>query len=111
MKREKKLLILSGVLVVCVAGAVVISRIDFEEKMTGTETAIVDVDSSEITYLAWNYENNDVAFTCQDGTWAYDSDDKMPVDQELLNEIAENLSSITSDKQALTFGNHDIQIF
>ena len=99
MKREKKLLILSGVLVVCVAGAVVISRIDFEEKMTGTETAIVDVDSSEITYLAWNYENNDVAFTCQDGTWVYDSDDKMPVDQELLNEIAENLSSITSDKK------------
>lgn len=32
MKREKKLLILSGVLVVCVGGAVAISKIDFEEK-------------------------------------------------------------------------------
>lgn len=62
MKRQKRLIILSGVLVVCVAGAVIVSRIDFEEKMTGTETTIVDVD------------------------------------QELLDEIAENLSNITSDK-------------
>lgn len=98
MKREKRLLVLSGVLVVCVAGAVIISRIDFEEKMTGTETTIVDVDSADITYLAWNYENDEVAFTHEDGEWAYESDEKMSVDQELLDEIAENLSDITSDK-------------
>lgn len=98
MKRERKLIILSGVLVVCVAGAVVVSRIDFEEKMTGTETTIVDVDSADITYLAWNYEDDQMAFTREDGEWAYETDEKMSVDQELLNEIAENLSDITSDK-------------
>lgn len=98
MKRERKLIILSGVLVVCVAGAVVVSRIDFEEKMTGTETTIVDVDSADITYLAWNYEDDQMAFTREDGEWAYETDAKMSVDQELLNEIAENLSDITSDK-------------
>ena len=98
MKRERKLMILSGVLVVCVAGAVVISRIDFEEKMTGTETTIVDVDSADITYLAWNYEDDQMAFTREDGEWTYEADAKMSVDQELLDEIAENLSDITSDK-------------
>lgn len=98
MKRERKLMILSGVLVVCVAGAVVISRIDFEEKMTGTETTIVDVDSADITYLAWNYEDDQMAFTREDGKWTYETDAKMSVDQELLDEIAENLSDITSDK-------------
>lgn len=98
MKRERKLMILSGVLVVCVAGAVVVSRIDFEEKMTGTETTIVDVDSADITYLAWNYEDDQMAFTREDGEWIYETDAKMSVDQELLDEIAENLSDITSDK-------------
>lgn len=98
MKRERKLMILSGVLVVCVAGAVVVSRMDFEEKMTGTETTIVDVDSADITYLAWNYEDDQMAFAREDGEWTYESDAKMPVDQELLDEIAENLSDITSDK-------------
>ena len=98
MKRERKLMILSGVLVVCVAGAVVVSRIDFEEKMTGTETTIVDVDSADITYLAWNYEDDQMAFTREDGEWTYETDAKMSVDQELLDEIAENLSDITSDK-------------
>lgn len=98
MKREKKLMILSGVLVVCVIGTVAISKIDFEEKMTGTETTIVDVESSEIVYLAWDYDG-EVAFTCEDGTWSYENDEKMSVDQELLNEIAENLSSIVSDKK------------
>lgn len=97
MKRQKRLIVLSGVLVVCVAGAVVVSRMDFEEKMTGTETTIVDVDSADITKLSWNYED-EVSFTREDGEWKYDADDKMAVDQELLDEIAENLSDITSDK-------------
>lgn len=98
MKRERKLMILSGVLVVCVAGAVVVSRMDFEEKMTGTETTIVDVDSADITYLAWNYGDDQMAFAREDGEWSYETDAKMPVDQDLLDEIAENLSDITSDK-------------
>lgn len=99
MKREKRLLILSGVLVICIAGAVLLSRTDFEEKMSGTETVIVDVDSSDITYLSWNYENDEMAFVCEDGKWSSEADDKMEVDQDLLNEIAENLSQITSEKK------------
>ncbi|MBM6948214.1 DUF4340 domain-containing protein [Mordavella massiliensis] len=98
MKRERKLLILSGVLVVCVAGAVGVSRMDFEEKMTGKETTIVDVDSGDITRLSWNAGDDQLAFTREDGAWSYEADAKMSVDQDLLDEIAENLSHITSDK-------------
>lgn len=97
MKRQKKMIILLGVLAVCVAGTVAVSRIDFEEKMSEKETAIIDIDSSDITRLAWDYEEK-VAFVRQDGTWKYEEDDKMTVDQDLLDEIAENLSQITSDK-------------
>lgn len=99
MRRERKLMILTGVLVVCAAGAFGISRIDFEEKMTGTETTIVDADSADITYLAWNYEDDELAFTREDDTWTYEPDAKMSVDQDLLDGIAENLSSIISDKK------------
>lgn len=99
MRRERKLMILTGVLVVCAAGAFGISRIDFEEKMTGMETTIVDADSADITYLAWNYEDDQLAFTREDGTWTYESDAKMSVDQDLLDGIAENLSDIVSDKK------------
>ena len=70
---------------------------DFEEKMSETETAIIDIDSADITRLAWNYEE-EVSFVRQDGEWQYEADEKMAVDQELLDEIAENLSQITSDK-------------
>lgn len=99
MKRERKLMILSGILVVCVAGAVVVSRIDFEEKMTGTETTIVDEDSDDITYLAWNYGDDKMEFAREDGKWVYEPDAKMSVDQDLLDEIAGNLSHIVSDKK------------
>lgn len=99
MKRKRKLMILSGLLIFCIAGAVIISRIDFEEKMAGTETVIVDVDSDDINYLAWNYEDDEVVFVKNDGVWSLESDENMPADQELLNEIAENLSDITSDKK------------
>ena len=97
MKRQKKLTVLLGILILCIAASILLSRINFEEKMTGTQTAIVDIESSEITRLAWNYDG-EVSFIYEDGEWKYEEDDKMPVDQELLGEIAENLSDITSDK-------------
>ena len=98
MKRQKRLMALLGILAVCIAGAVIVSGIDFDEKMTETQTAIVDVETSKITRLSWDYEG-EVAFSCRDGEWTYDGDEKMPVDQELLNEVAENLSDISSDKK------------
>ncbi len=97
MKRQKRLLILSGILVVCVGGTVAVSQVNFEEKMSEKETAIIDIESGDITRLSWNYEE-EVSFARQDGEWKYETDDKMAVDQELLDEIAENLSQITSDK-------------
>ena len=97
MRRQKRLAVLLAILILCIAAAVLISRINFEEKMTGTETTIIDVESSDITRLAWNYEE-EVAFVYEDEEWKYEEDDQMPADQELLAEIAENLSSITSDK-------------
>lgn len=97
MRRQKRLAVLLATLILCIAAAVLISRINFEEKMTGTETTIIDVESSDITRLAWNYEE-EVAFVYEDEEWKYEEDDQMPADQELLAEIAENLSSITSDK-------------
>ena len=97
MKRQKRMMILLGILAVCTAGTVAVSRIDFEEKMSETETAIIDIDSADITRLAWNYEE-EVSYVRQDGEWQYEADEKMAVDQELLDEIAENLSQITSDK-------------
>ena len=97
MKRQKRMMILLGILAVCTAGTVAVSRIDFEEKMSETQTAIIDIDSADITRLAWNYEE-EVSFVRKDGEWQYEADEKMAVDQELLDEIAENLSQITSDK-------------
>ena len=52
MKRQRRLMVLLGILVICIGAAAVISNINFEEKMVGTETAIVDVESSEITSLS-----------------------------------------------------------
>ena len=68
MKRQKRMMILLGILAVCTAGTVAVSRIDFEEKMSETETAIIDIDSADITRLAWNYEE-EVSFVRQDGEW------------------------------------------
>ena len=45
MKRQKRMMILLGILAVCTAGTVAVSRIDFEEKMSETETAIIDIDT------------------------------------------------------------------
>lgn len=102
MKRERKLMAVSGALAVCIAGTILISRMDFEEKMTGTETVIVDVDSEKITSLSWEYEGEELSFARgdeEDSGWTCTADDRMSVDQELLDQIAANLSDIRSDKK------------
>lgn len=99
MTKKIKLLTLSCVLVFCVAGAVIISTLDFEEKMTGEETVLVDEESSDIVYLAWNYEDDRMEFACEEGAWSYVPDSAMPVNNELLNDIAGELSNIVSNKK------------
>ncbi|MGI6010399.1 MAG: DUF4340 domain-containing protein [Ruminococcus sp.] len=98
MKRRRKVTVLLAVLIVCIAAAFGISRVNFDENMTGTQTSIVDVESSDITRISWNYEE-EVSFTYNDEKWAYDEDDNMPVNQDKMTEIAESLSNITSDKR------------
>ena len=78
MKRQKRLLVLTGVLAACVVIAFGISRINFEEKMTGEETAIVDVDAADITGLSWNYENEEMEFSKEDDEWVYERDSGKP---------------------------------
>ena len=99
MTKKIKLLTLSCVLVFCVTGAVIISTLDFEEKMTGEETVLVDEESSDIVYLAWNYGDDQMEFTCEEGVWSYVPDSVMPVNNELLNDIAWKLSNIVSNKK------------
>ena len=100
MKKKKTLIILIAVMAVCVCAAIIVSHIDFDEKMTGTVTTITDLDETGITHLSWKY-TDEVSFSrdSSDSEWTYDADDKMPADQDLLNTVAASLAHITSNKR------------
>lgn len=93
MKRAKRIYILLGVLVVvCAAAFAVMQYQEQQEIIQNTDEIILEVDSSTVQSLSWEYESETLAFH-KDGTWLYDEDEAFPVDEEKMNELLETFQA------------------
>ena len=89
MKRAKRIYILLGVLaVVCIAAFAVMHYQEQQEIIQNTDEIILEVDSSAVQSLSWEYESETLAFH-RDGTWRYDEDEAFPVDEEKMDQLLE----------------------
>ena len=87
MKRAKKLYILLGVLVLaCIATFVLTRMEDEKEQIKASGETILSLDSSAVTSLSWQYDDESLAFH-KDETWLWDDDDSFPVSEDKINEL------------------------
>ena len=83
MKRAKKLYILLGVLVLaCIATFVLTRMEDEKEQIKASGETILSLDSSAVTALSWQYDDESLSFH-KDGSWSYDDDDSFPVSEDV----------------------------
>ena len=101
MNRGKKLLLLSGILVVLAAAAIAVGRLSPEEEEAvpeDTAGTVFAVDADSVTALAWTYEGESLSFSRANGGWAYDGDAAFPVDTSYLTAMLNTLVEVRANK-------------
>ena len=94
MKRYKRLAILAGILVVaCVITFAVSQYEERKEEIKTTDAVILSLDSQTVQTIAWETEEQSLAFHREDGTWFWDEDSVFPVDEEKMEELLGHFAS------------------
>lgn len=92
--KAKKLIILLIVLAALVIVTLVISRQEEKkEEIKNTDEVVLELDSDAVTALAWETEENSLAFH-KDETWLYDDDTAFPVDEEKIDALLEQFTEL-----------------
>ena len=99
MKRFRKIYVLLGVLAVfCIATFVVMQIEEQKEEISNTDEIILEVDSSAVESLSWDYTDEEegtetsLAFHKEDN-WLYDEDEAFPVSEEKIDELLSPFAS------------------
>ena len=118
MSRNKKLLILLTVLVLCVGIYFIADRFLSEEALSGGNIEITSVDSGKITSIKWDFEGNQCEIKKgDDNSWYYADDESFPLDQDIAVDMLSAVSSVKAVKEVTddpsdlsTYGIDDPQI-
>jgi len=88
MKRQNKLLILVGALIVCIAATFAVLKIEEKKELIKTtDEVIMEVKPETVTSLAFSHDEISLAFHKEDEHWVYDDDSAFPVDDEKLEAL------------------------
>ncbi len=103
MKRNTKLLILVGILVLCVGVYAIVSAIaNKNEQNSSSETESITVtgfDASTVALLAWTYEGEDYSLSLTDSYWFNDADKNFPVKQSYASTMCSQIANITASRK------------
>ena len=101
MRKATKLYALLGVLLVVCIAAFAISRYEEKkEQIKNSGEVILEIPTESVTALSWTF-----SFT-KDETWVYDEDNAFPVDEEKINDLLEQFTSL-----AAAFAIDDVEDF
>ena len=99
MKRSKKFLILLLALLVCVAGYVVVSRLN-QQTSVATESsesvALAEHTREDLTALSWTADEGTLRFTYSEAGWRYDQDSAFPANESTLDTLGDKLVALTA---------------
>lgn len=98
MKKDTKLIILLGVLLVCVSAYKLIGWMNTRQE-ENKKTALFDLDKDSITYLDWTYSGVDFAIENNNGVWHWTNDDKFPVNQDTASNMAEKFAQLSASQE------------
>lgn len=93
MKRQKKLLLLLGLLVIVSAVTLgVMKQEEHKEKIKNTPATVLEM--KDIDSVSWDYNDVSYTFRKEDGTWVYDADAAFPVDPEKMDDLLSQFASL-----------------
>lgn len=93
MNRQKKLLLLLGVLVLTSALTLgVMRQEEHKEKIKNTPATVLEL--TDIDSVSWDYDGQSYAFHKEEAQWTCDADEAFPVDPEKMEDLLEQFTSL-----------------
>ena len=105
MKKKKGMIVMLCVLCVLLAVYFILQNRNAreEEKEKAQEEAdiiyVTDTDAADITSFSFNMGNGTLSFEKRGGQWYYADDEDFPLDQSIPEQITEEISRITADRE------------
>lgn len=104
MKRGIKMALLLGVLVLLLGGYALIGRMNTQTQVGETAGDFPLWDNAKaVASLAWSNDGEDYAFTRGESVWMREGDAAFPVNQTVVQNLADTISGLTAARQ-LTAG-------
>ena len=93
MKKNKRLGILLGLLVLACAATFALTHYEKkQEQIKNSDEIILEIPTDSVQTLAWEYEDTSLSFH-RDETWIYDDDEAFPVDDEKIQGLLEQFEA------------------
>lgn len=102
-KQKKQFIVVFVVLLLCVAGYVALTQYNKaqekkeQEKEAAETITLTDWKTKDITAFSYPLEGKTLSFTKDaDGNWTYDEDTSIPLDQDKIDTLLENITNLTA---------------
>lgn len=91
MRRNKKLVILCGILLCVSLAAFGVSRYEKQKEIIkNSDEIIMEISDETVNVLSWECDTGDFGFhRDENGSWLYDEDEEFPVDEEKIKGLLE----------------------
>lgn len=94
-KKNLRLLILAGVLLVAVIVLLCVKNVEeTQEKIKNSNEVVLTLKEEEVTALSWESDDSTFALHKEDDTWKYDEDDAFPVNAEKISSLLSQFMSL-----------------
>ncbi|MBQ9887083.1 MAG: DUF4340 domain-containing protein [Lachnospiraceae bacterium] len=98
-KKIKTLLVLVAVMLLCIAGYVAVSHINFEKEEEDKSIALYDGMSAEdVTAFSYNVEEEVYGYSLVSGEWHYDANPDVKLDQDTIKSMLSILAGFKSER-------------
>lgn len=106
MKKQKKQLIaLCILLLICIVGWAGLTKWNKsqeqkkQEEEEASKVTVTDITTEDINEFSYQYNNETLSFVKEDGTWYYEADKSVSLDQNTMETLVATAAQLTADQK------------
>ena len=106
MKKQKKQLIaLSMLLLICIVAWVGLTKWNKsqeqkkQEEEEASKVTVTDITTEDINEFSYQYNNETLSFVKEDGTWYYEADKSISLDQDTMETLVATAAQLTAEQE------------
>ena len=104
-KQEKQLIALCILLLICIVAWVDLTKWnksqeqEKQEEEEASKVMVTDITTEDVNAFSYQYNNETLSFVKEDGTWYYEADKSISLDQDTMETLAATAAQLTAEQE------------